>query len=89
MAFMTEALVQEIEERRGYPSDIAPLAWRLHVAARCPSQEVRRDLGTLLRLTPLAPDVVEGILDGRQPASVALPRLLESLAAEWSAQRVA
>ena len=82
MAFMTRALVPEIEEGRGCPSDTAPLASRLRVTARCPSQEVRRDLGTLLRLTLLASDVVEGILDGRQPASVALPRLLEPFAME-------
>ena len=34
-------------------------------------------LGTLLRLTPLAPHLVEAILNGRQPEGVTLPRLLE------------
>jgi hypothetical protein len=34
-------------------------------------------LGSLLRLTLLAPDTVESILDGRQPARMALPELLE------------
>ncbi len=33
-------------------------------------------LGSLLRLTLLAPDLVEAMLDGRQPADMTLPRLL-------------
>ena len=70
---MIEALVPEIEEIGGYSWDTAPLAWRLRVTARCQRQEVRKDLGTLLQLTLLAPDVVDGIPDGRQLASVALP----------------
>jgi hypothetical protein len=34
-------------------------------------------LGRLLRLTLLAPNIVEAILDGRQPKAINLPRLLE------------
>jgi hypothetical protein len=36
-------------------------------------------LGTLLRLTLLAPDLVEAILNWRQPEGVTLPRLLEGV----------
>jgi hypothetical protein len=36
-------------------------------------------LGTLLRLTLLAPDMVEAILNGRQPERVTPPRLLEGV----------
>ena len=43
-------------------------------------------LGTLLRLTLLAPDIVEAILDGRQPPELGLPGLMEPLPAEWSEQ---
>jgi hypothetical protein len=46
-------------------------------------------LGTLLRLTLLAPDLVEAILDGRQPADLGLPRLLGAVPADWSGQRQA
>jgi hypothetical protein len=46
-------------------------------------------LGSLLRLTLLPPDVVEAILDGRQPAKLGLPRVLERVPAEWSEQRQA
>jgi hypothetical protein len=44
-------------------------------------------LGTLLRLTLLAPDVVDAILDGRQPADLTLPRLLRPFPTAWAEQR--
>jgi hypothetical protein len=46
-------------------------------------------LGTLLRLTLLAPDVIEVILDGRQPDGMTLPRLIEPLPTCWIEQRAA
>ncbi len=52
-------------------------------------------LGTLLRLTLLAPDIVEAILDGRQPAELGLPTLpglpslMEPFPLEWDVQRTA
>jgi hypothetical protein len=42
----------------------------------------------MLRLTLLAPDIVEMILDGRQPAECQLHRLRTSLPLEWQAQRI-
>ena len=44
-------------------------------------------LGTLLRLTLLAPDLVEAILNGRQPEGVTLPALLEGVPVGWAHQR--
>ena len=46
-------------------------------------------LGTILRFTLLAPDIVEAILDGRQLADLGLPTLLKPLPPEWDAQRTA
>jgi hypothetical protein len=46
-------------------------------------------LGTLLRLTLLAPDIVDATLDGRQSEGVALPALMEPFPGEWTAQRAA
>ena len=40
----------------------------------------------LLRLTLLAPDIVEAILDGRQPERTMLPGLMEPLSVEWERQ---
>ena len=45
-------------------------------------------LGTLLRLTLLAPEMVEAILDGRQPEGVTLPRLQEGVPVGWGEQRL-
>ena len=44
-------------------------------------------VGTLLRLTLLAPDIVEAILDGRQPAALGLTALLKPFPLEWDRQR--
>jgi hypothetical protein len=46
-------------------------------------------LGSLLRLTLLAPDLVEAILDGRQAEGTGLPQLLEWIPMEWAVQREA
>ncbi|GGC63718.1 hypothetical protein GCM10011504_47410 [Siccirubricoccus deserti] len=43
-------------------------------------------LGSLLRLTLLAPEVVEAILDGQQSPSLALPPLLEPFPINWAVQ---
>ncbi len=43
-------------------------------------------LGSLLRLTLLAPNTVQAIIDGRPSESLNLPRLLVRFPAEWSAQ---
>jgi hypothetical protein len=46
-------------------------------------------LGRILQLTLLAPDIVEAILDGRQPAELGLPTLMEPFPLEWDVQRTA
>ena len=42
----------------------------------------------VLRLTLLAPDIVETILDGRQPADLQLNDLLEGVPLGWEVQRL-
>jgi hypothetical protein len=46
-------------------------------------------LGRVLHLTLLAPDIVETILDGRQPGRLGLPRLARPFSAQWPEQRQA
>jgi hypothetical protein len=43
-------------------------------------------VGSLLRLTLLAPEMVEAILDGRQSEGVTLPKLMEPFPVEWRQQ---
>lgn len=44
-------------------------------------------VGRVLRLTLLAPDIVEAILGGRQPAELQLADLMSPFAVEWERQR--
>lgn len=44
-------------------------------------------IARILRLTLLAPDIVEAILDGRQPAGIQLDDLLAPFPVEWARQR--
>jgi hypothetical protein len=41
----------------------------------------------VLRLTLLAPDMVEAILNGRQPAEMTLAALMQPFAVGWDAQK--
>jgi len=43
----------------------------------------------VLRLTLLAPDIVDAILDGKQRPEVTLARVLEAFPVEWGNQRTA
>lgn len=40
----------------------------------------------VLRLTLLAPDIVEAILDGRQPVEMTVKELMQPLPVEWEGQ---
>ena len=42
----------------------------------------------VLRLTLLAPDIVDAILDGKQGPEVTLARAIETFPIEWEKQRV-
>jgi hypothetical protein len=45
-------------------------------------------LSRILRLTMLAPEIVEAILDGRQRPELQLDDLLKGLPVEWAEQRI-
>ena len=44
-------------------------------------------LGCLMRLTLLAPPIIEAILNGRQPEGVTLAALMEGVPAAWKDQQ--
>jgi hypothetical protein len=45
-------------------------------------------IGRLFRLTLLAPDIVEAILDGKQPKTFTLSECMKPFPLEWEAQRI-
>ena len=45
-------------------------------------------VGRILRLTLLAPEIVQSILDGRQPAGLQLAALMKRYPAPWREQRI-
>lgn len=47
----------------------------------------RSFVNRFLRLTLLAPDIVEAILDGRQPKSMQLEELVPAMPSSWEEQR--
>jgi hypothetical protein len=46
-----------------------------------------RYVGRIIRLAFLAPDIVEAILDGYQPADLELERLMKGVPIGWNEQR--
>jgi hypothetical protein len=44
-------------------------------------------VGRVLRLTLLAPEIIEAILGGRQPVEITLAMLMQRVPIEWPAQR--
>jgi hypothetical protein len=79
---LVKALARAFRWKRMLESDkfatIAELAEREGIA---PSYMTR-----VLRLTLLAPDIVEAVLDGKQGPDVMLARLLEPFPNEWAMQ---
>jgi len=60
------------------------------VTALAKAEKIDRGyLGRILLLTLLAPDIVEMILDGRQPPELGLPRLIKPFPVAWSEQQLA
>jgi hypothetical protein len=49
----------------------------------------RAYVGRALHLTLLAPDIVEAILDGRQPEGITLPKPMKPFPVEWGSHRAA
>ena len=67
----------------GVPPEVAPVRTEPWPSSpKVNSSYVSR----LLRLTLLAPDIVEAILDGRQPEGVTLPGLMEPSPVAWERQ---
>ena len=76
---LVKALARAFRWRRMLESGRYSTIDELAAAEKINSSYVSR----LLRLTLLAPYIVEAILDGRQSASMTLPGLMEPFPVEW------
>ncbi|MEI6159513.1 MAG: hypothetical protein WCP77_06755 [Roseococcus sp.] len=77
---MVKALARAFRWRRQMETGRSSTINELAAAEKINSSYVSR----LLRLTLLAPDIVEAIPDGRQPEEMTLPGLMEPFPAKWS-----
>ena len=80
---MVKALARAFRWRRMMEAGRYGTIDELAAAEKINSSYVSR----LLRLTLLSPDIVEAILDGRQPEGMTLPGLMEPFPVEWTLQR--
>ena len=48
----------------------------------------RSYVSRIMRLTLLAPDIVEAIVEGREPSGLSLERLVKKMPVVWREQRV-
>ena len=64
--------------------------WVITIVDRAASEKINSSyVSRVLRLTLLAPDIVEAILDGRQPEGMTLPKLMKPFPVEWGSHRAA
>ncbi|WP_372624320.1 hypothetical protein [Falsiroseomonas sp.] len=80
---LVKALARAFRWRRMMEAGRFATVKELAAAEKINSSYVSR----VLRLTLLAPDIVEAILDGRQPEGMTLPRLMQPFPVEWERQR--
>ena len=76
---LVKALARAFRWRRMIETGRFATPNKLAAAEKINSSYVSR----LLRLTLLAPDIVEAILEGRQPEGMTLPGLIEPFPMEW------
>ncbi|MBB5220379.1 hypothetical protein HNP73_000300 [Amaricoccus macauensis] len=80
---MVKALARAFRWRKMLDEGVHETIEDLAAAKRLPQSYV----SSILRLTLLAPKIVEAILDGRQLAEIQLDDLLAGFPLEWEGQR--
>ena len=80
---LVKALARAFRWRRMLESGVVSTVGEIAVREKINKSYVSR----VLRLTLLGPEIVEAILDGRQPAGWCLPALLKPRPCRWDQQR--
>ena len=79
---LVKALARAFRWRRMLESGVVSTVGEIAVREKINKSYVSR----VLRLTLLAPEIVEAILDGRQSEGMTLPGLMEPFPVKWEAQ---
>jgi hypothetical protein len=82
---MVKAIAQAFRWRKLLENGTYPTVAEIAAAEKINASYV----GRVLRLTLLAPDIVEAILGGRQPAYMTLAVLMKPFPVGWQEQRAA
>ena len=80
---LVKALARAFRWRRMLESGVVSTVGEIAMREKINKSYVSR----ILRLTLLAPQIVEAILDGRQPPEMTLPGLMGPFPVEWDRQR--
>ena len=80
---LVKALARAFRWRRMLESGVVSTVGEIAMREKINKSYVSR----VLRLTLLGPEIVEAILEGRQPEGVRLPVLMRSFPGEWAKQR--
>ena len=80
---MVKALARAFRWRKLLETGIHATVGEIAAAEKINASYVSR----ILRLTLLAPKIIEMILDGRQPAGLTMAKLMKPFPAEWDEQR--
>jgi len=80
---LVKALARAFRWRRMLESGAVATVTEIAARERINASYVSR----VLRLTLLAPGIVEAVLDGKQPARVTLPTLMKGVPVVWGKQR--
>ena len=81
---MVKALARAFRWRRMLETGVVATVAEIAVRERINASYVSR----VLRLTLLAPEIVEAILDGRQGPEMTLPGLMRVFSVEWGGQSI-
>jgi hypothetical protein len=84
-----EALIRALARAHRWKRLIEDGTYRSSAEIADADKVTRSFVNRLLRLTLLAPDIQEAIIDGRQPKGMQLAELTDAIPSEWEEQRKA
>jgi site-specific DNA recombinase len=82
-----QPLIKAVARVHGWPEKISRGEFQSRESIARALSVDQRYAGRILQFAFLAPDIVEAILDGRQPADLTVQKLLRGFPLDWNEQR--